>query len=278
MKFNKIFIFIIVLSSLSLSQFTEVNVKIDYTNINDNELFMFENFDREIQSFFTNNYFYDEPDELDIRIDLNVIIENINYIGSEKIITSQILFTNKKDQHFFSKSFDFTYQKNQALYKSDIFHPLASLLSCYAYLHVANELDTYEYLGGNKYFMKAQNIAAEGKSSMYQKNWSSRLKKIRREMENHTFRNLKFNFFSIYDILEYGENNDRLQEYMDEMYELFIEYDSYYGYSKPLSTFLNAYNAELVDMATNLKFVKIIDYLILYDNSNELIYKRYFNE
>ena len=64
---------------------------------------MFENFDREIQSFFTNNYFYDEPDELDIRIDLNVIIENINYIGSEKIITSQILFTNKKDQHFSRK-------------------------------------------------------------------------------------------------------------------------------------------------------------------------------
>ena len=26
------------------------------------------------------------------------------------------------------------------------------------------------------------------------------------------------------------------------------------------------------------KFSKIIDYLILYDNSNELIYKRYFNE
>ena len=278
MKFNKIFIYIVILSSLTLSQFTEVNVKIDYTNINDNELFLFENFDREIQSFFTNNYFYDEPDELDIQIDLNVIIENINYIGSEKIITSQILFTNRKDQHFFSKSFDFTYQKNQALYKSDIFHPLASLLSCYAYLHIANELDTYEYLGGNKYYMKAQNIAAEGKSSMYQKNWNSRLKKIRREMENHTFRNLKFNFFSIYDILEYEENNNRLQTYANEMYELFIEYDSYYGYSKPLSTFLNAYNSELTDMAIDLKYTKLIDYLILYDNSNELIYKRYFNE
>ena len=278
MKFNKIFIYIVILSSLTLSQFTEVNVKIDYTNINDNELFLFENFDREIQSFFTNNYFYDEPDELDIQIDLNVIIENINYIGSEKIITSQILFTNRKDQHFFSKSFDFTYQKNQALYKSDIFHPLASLLSCYAYLHIANELDTYEYLGGNKYYMKAQNIAAEGKSSMYQKNWNSRLKKIRREMENHTFRNLKFNFFSIYDILEYEENNNRLQTYANEMYELFIEYDSYYGYSKPLSTFLNAYNSDLTDMAIDLKYTKLIDYLILYDNSNELIYKRYFNE
>ena len=62
------------------------------------------------------------------------------------------------------------------------------------------------------------------------------------------------------------------------MYDLFIEYDSYYGYSKPLSTFLNAYNSEIVDMAIDLKYTKIIDYLILYDNSNELIYKRYFNE
>ena len=53
------------------------------------------------------------------------------------------------------------------MYKSDIFHPLASLLSCYAYIQLGYELDTFAYLGGNKYFLKAQNIASDGKNSMY---------------------------------------------------------------------------------------------------------------
>lgn len=278
MKFYKILISILLLISMSFSQFTEVFVNMDYSNINENELFIFENFDLEIQSFFTNNYFYEEPDELEINLDINFIIENINNVGSEKIITAQILFTNKKDQHFFSKSFDFTYNRNQALYKSEIFKPLQSLLSCYAYLHIAHELDTYEYLGGNKYFMKAQNIAADGKSSMFQKNWQSRLKKIRREMENNTFRNLKFSFFSIYDFLEYDKSTTiETNLLVDELFELLIEYDSYYGYSKPLTSFLNAYCHEMVKIAKYYNSSKIIDFLILYDDSNMNIYQKFYD-
>ena len=277
MKFNKIIIFTIIWFSLTYSQFTEVLVNVDYTNVNENQVFIFENFEQELQSYFLNNYFFDEPDDLEMLLDVNVIIENINNKGGEKLITAQILFSNKKDQHLFSKSFDFTYHKNQALYKSEIFHPLTSLLTYYAYLHIAHELDTYEYLGGNKYFMKAQNIASDGKSSLYSKNWSKRLKKIRRDIENYTYRNVKYYFFTAYDILNADPSNIKAAyKFYNEFYEFIIEYDEYYGYSKPLTYFLNAYNQDIVHIAKQLEYVKIIDFLLFYDESNEDIYKKYY--
>ena len=277
MKFNKIIIFTIIWFSLTYSQFTEVLVNVDYTNVNENQVFIFENFEQELQSYFLNNYFFDEPDDLEMLLDVNVVIENINNKGGEKLITAQILFSNKKDRHLFSKSFDFTYYKNQALYKNEIFHPLTSLLTYYAYLHIAHELDTYEYLGGNKYFMKAQNIASDGKSSLYSKNWSKRLKKIRRDMENYTYRNVKYNFFTAYDILNEDPGNIKAAyKFYDEFYEFIIEYDEYYGYSKPLTHFLNAYNQDIVYIAKQLEYVNIIDFLLFYDESNEDIYKKYY--
>ena len=42
---------------------------------------------------------FDEPENLEMLLDVNMIIENINNKGGEKIITAQILFTNKKDIH-----------------------------------------------------------------------------------------------------------------------------------------------------------------------------------
>ena len=86
---------------MSFSQFTEVFVNMDYSNINENEMFIFENFDLEIQSFFTNNYFYEEPDELEINLDINFIIENINNVGSEKIINELIKYKKKYFRIFY---------------------------------------------------------------------------------------------------------------------------------------------------------------------------------
>lgn len=279
MKFNKIIIFITIWCSFTYGQFTEVLVNVDYSNVNESQIFIFENFEQEIQSYFINNYFFDEPEELELLLDINIIVENINDRGGEKLITAQILFSNKRDQHLFSKSFDFTYQKNQALYKSEIFNPLSSLLTYYAYLYIAHELDTYAYLGGNKYFMKAQNIASDGKSSLYPKNWQKRLKKIRRDMENYTYRNLKYNFFTAYDILDINSSNTKeAYTFFDSFEKGLLEYDDYYGYSKPLTHFLNAYNQEIVMISKQLNYNKAIEFLMIYDKSNENIYQKYYED
>ncbi len=279
MKFYKLIIFISLFISIAFSQFSKIDINVDYSNINENEMFIFENFEEEIKNYFLNNYFFDENDDLELILDINMIIESVNTKGGEKVVTAQIMFSNQKDIYLFSKSFDFSYNKSEALYKSEMFHPLASLLSCYAYIQLGYELDTYNYLGGNKYFIKAQNIASDGKNSMFSKNWQSRLKKIRRQSEDLIYRELRYHFFVTYDILEYSEdpNYEEALKFYKNFYELILQYDEYYGYTKPLIQFLNAYNREIVNFSKKLQYKKIIEYLLIYDESNKYEYQKFYS-
>ena len=279
MKLYKIIILLFIMPSIYTAQFSEVLIDIDYSNISEKEMFIFENFEDEIKSYFMNNYFFDDPDELAIILDIHMVIENVNNKGWEKIISAQILFSNQKDQHHYSKSFDFLYNKGEALYKTEMFHPLTSLLNCYAYLQIAYELDTYEYLGGNKYFLKAQNIASDGKNSMYSRNWQARLKKIRKQTEQNIYRELRYNFWVTIDALDVKSPNfDEAMKFYSNFYESIIAYDEYYGYGKPLSQFLNAYNIEIVEISKILKYQQLIDYLSIYDESNKIIYQKYYQD
>ena len=84
------------------------------------EMFMFENFDNEIRSYFMNNYFFDDPsadEALDMTLKIHCIIESINQKGGEKIVSAHILFSNQADQHHSSKSFDFRYVNQVAINK-----------------------------------------------------------------------------------------------------------------------------------------------------------------
>ncbi len=277
MKLYKIIILLVIIPSIYIAQFSEVLIDIDYSNISEKEMFIFENFEDEIKAYFKNNYFFDDPDKLSITLDIHMVIENINNKGGEKIISAQILFSNQKDQHHYSKSFDFLYNRGEALYKTEMFHPLTSLLNCFAYLQIAYELDTYEYLGGNKYFLKSQNIASDAKNSMYSRNWQSRLKKVRKQIEQTIYRELRYNFWVVIDELDKDYPNFKeANKYYNNFYESLIAYDEYYGYGKPLSQFLNAYNIEIVQISKRLEFQKIIDYLSIYDESNRVIYQKYY--
>ena len=282
MNFYKLIILFVSFTSIATTQFTEVTVNIDYSNINQKEMFMFENFDNEIRSYFMNNYFFDDPsadEALDMTLKIHCIIESINQKGGETIVSAHILFSNQADQHHSSKSFDFRYNKSEALYKSEMFHPLTSLLDFYAYLQIAYELDTFEYLGGNKYFIKAQNIASDAKNSMYSRNWQVRLKKIRKKTENYIYRELRYNFWVAYDALNMDSPNyEESNKFYLKFYESIIAYDAYYGYNKPLTQFLNAYSLHIVNIARKLQFNTIIDYLSIYDESIKPIYQKYYQD
>ena len=74
MKFYKLIIFIGICMSMIKAQFTDISINIDYSNINENEMFIFQNFDEEIKNYFLNNYFFDEKADLELIIDINMII------------------------------------------------------------------------------------------------------------------------------------------------------------------------------------------------------------
>ena len=63
-----------------MGQFKEVSINIDYSNINESQMFIFENFEYEIKSYFINNYFFDEMNQSFYFIILN----NLSSLASGK--------------------------------------------------------------------------------------------------------------------------------------------------------------------------------------------------
>ena len=57
MKLYKIIILLVSLSTIYFAQFSEVLIDIDYSNISEKEMFIFENFEDEIKAYFKNNYY-----------------------------------------------------------------------------------------------------------------------------------------------------------------------------------------------------------------------------
>ena len=60
MKFYKLIIFSAILISISSAQFDEVYIQMDYVNVDENQMFIFENFEDEIRNYFLINHFLDE--------------------------------------------------------------------------------------------------------------------------------------------------------------------------------------------------------------------------
>ena len=65
-------------------------------------------------------------------------------------------------------------------------------------------------------------------------------------------------------------------KFYTNFYESILQYEEYYGYTKPLTQFLNAYNQEIVNLAKQLQYQEIIDYLLIYDEPNKHVYQKYY--
>ena len=114
---------------------------------------------------------------------------------------------------------------------------------------------------------------------MYSRNWQSRLKKIRKQTEQNIYRELRYNFWVAVDALDApAPNLKEANKFYTNFYESIIAYDEYYGYGKPLSQFLNAYNMKIMRIAKKLNYQEIIDYLSIYDESNRVIYQKYYQD
>ena len=168
-----IFLFI----ALIFPQFEEVNVKIDIRQVRESDQFAFESFENDVSQYLINNKFMDNAFDLEIYLDIHFIIESYSSSDNKKMVSAQMILSNQADQYFYVKGVDFPYSKGQTLTFSPMFSPLTSVLDYYANLFIATELDTYDYLGGDLYFVKGDEIASSGKSSDYSRGWEIRKKK-----------------------------------------------------------------------------------------------------
>ena len=67
-----------ILFTFLFSQFTEVSVKVDKRQVRENERYIFDSLDNDINQYLVNNVFTETSDELDMFLDLHLIIDSFS--------------------------------------------------------------------------------------------------------------------------------------------------------------------------------------------------------
>jgi len=279
--FNRITILLCIVQFLTLifPQFEKVNVMIDTRQVRENDRYIFESFGDDVSQYLTNNKFTDNAFDLRLFLDIHFIIESYSSSRNNKVVNAQMILTNQADQHFYAKGVDFPYSKGQSLSFSPMFSPLTSILDYYANLFIATELDTYDYLGGDSYFVKSDEITNSGRTSDFSRGWENRKKKAKKLKENHHLRSIRFHFFAVQDILNSKEKNiqnikSHLEECLDDMDSIL----EMYGNDRNTSLFLNVYGKELAKLFTYYKFPNAVQKLNELNPDNHSIYKKYLKK
>ena len=267
------------LSSLIFPQFEDVNVAIDTRQVRENDRFIFESLGNDVSQYLINNKFTDSAFELELFLDIHFIIESYSSSNNKKIVNAQMILTNQADQHFYAKGVDFPYSKGQSLSFSLMFSPLTSVLDYYANLFIATELDTYDYLGGDTYFVKSDEITNSGRTSDYSRGWENRKKKAKKLKENRHLRAIRFHYFAVQDILNSDEIDTKsivlhLEECIDDLKSIL----EIYGNDRNTTLFLNVYGKDLAKLFKYYKLVHAIQILDEVDPDNHSIYSKFLDK
>ena len=262
--------------SIVFAQFEDVNIQLDMTRVRDNDKYILTTFSEEVQNYILTSPFSPGADDLGIEIDIHFVFESITVKGNDHIINAQVLLSNNMDQNYFTKGIEFPFSNGQSLFFSPTFDPIASFLDYFAYIFIANELDTYEYMGGEKYFSLAEEIASEGKYSMYSRNWDDRWKKIRKIRRNLHLRSVKYYFFSSLEIYNADEINlNNLQNALEEFYISLQKIDKNFGQERYTMLFLNTYSQKLSEIILFSDRNDILQFMLKYDEENKDIYQEF---
>ena len=146
-KFNihNLLLFVSIIS-IGFSQFLEANVEIDMRRLSESERQLLYTLDKDLSEYFINNQFSSDASDFEMIIDFRLVLESISTSGSQTTINAQAILTNKLDQNFYAKGIQFPYNKGQKIIQDSIFDPLAIFLDYYAFMFLAAELDTWEYM------------------------------------------------------------------------------------------------------------------------------------
>ncbi len=276
-KFNihNLLLFVSIIS-IGFSQFLEANVEIDMRRLSESERQLLYTLDKDLSEYFINNQFSSDASDFEMIIDFRLVLESISTSGSQTTINAQAILTNKLDQNFYAKGIQFPYNKGQKIIQDSIFDPLAIFLDYYAFMFLAAELDTWEYMGGTSYYSKAIEKADIGKDSNFSRGWEDRWKKARKIKNNQYLRIMRFNYFLAQDeLIKEKINYELVYESMLIFYENLKSIDEKLGSNKETLKFLNAYHLSIAELLSVLEINNGLKLLMHYDDEHKKIYESY---
>ncbi|RMH63705.1 MAG: DUF4835 family protein [Calditrichaeota bacterium] len=209
----KTFILALFCSLLSLAgldaQVLQVNVKVEYAHLNDDQQRSLEGFADKISDYFNNYDWADDEFESDIECNVRIIIETVREKTFEKIYKAQFIINSSSGENFYDKVWEFPYEASSGLsHSKGQFDPLTHFLDFYAYMILGGELDTYDLLLGTPYYDKALDIANLALLSQYPRGWSARAEDVQKitSIRTRPLREVKPDFFEA--LYEHEEGND----------------------------------------------------------------------
>ena len=253
------------------AQFTEAKINLNKDRLQQSITNELDNFEVSIQNYILNSEFAPDAMDIDFFIELLFVFEGFSDKGNKKVFNTQILATNGLDQQFFSKGVEFSYYPGQNFFYNNQFESLRSLIDYYALMIIAGDLDTYDFLGGEKYYKLAENIAINGKESSYSRGWDDRKNKSEHLKTNHPLRKAKLSFFIAQDLFQTKEKNN-LKKHLIEFHQFIMDVDTEIGNDKDTKIFLKSHVNEIGSMLNNQEmFNEVLDLIYYYDDLKETL-------
>ena len=270
MNYIKIFISLLIITSYIFSQFTDVKINLNKDRLQksiNNEL---DNFETTIENYILNSEFAPDAMDIDFYIEFLFVFEGISDKGNQKLFNTQILATNGSDQQFFSKGVEFSYYPGQSLFYNSHFESLRSLIDYYCLMVIAGDLDTYDFLGGEKYYKIAEDIALKGKESSYNRGWDDRKSKSEFIKSNHSLRKAKLSFFIANDLYKTEDKN--IIKYLIDFHKSIMDVDNEIGSDKDTKIFLKSHSKTIgLLLSSESMYSEILDLIYYYDDLNETL-------
>ena len=269
----RIFILAILISNILFAQFGNVDVTFDDRLLRDGDRQQLLPLKNEIKLFFQNTEWDEEYNDLEIPLHIQIIFEGTSSKGSEQIYLSQALFSNRKDQRYFDKAFQFTYQESGSLYYDAVlFNPLSSFLAFYANIIIAGEADTYEPKGGNKFYEIARAIALRGAASDFASGWTKRIQTENLLSTNHGLRKVRLATYFGIELFEYGELESATKQF-NKMVAGLDEVNSQLPRDRNTMIFMDGHAERLSEILSILRQDSILKDLMELDPDNSDIYE-----
>ena len=273
---HEYFIAIIISLTFGFGQFIEVNVNLDMRRLSEGNRQIFHSMEEDVEQYFLNTQYSSDVSDFEMIIDIRLVLESVSRSGSQTTINAQAIFTNRLDQYFYAKGVQFPYSKGKKITFNRSFDPLSSFLDYYAFMFIAAELDTWEYLGGTPFFNKAIERADIGKDSNRSRGWEDRWKKSRKIKNNQYLRSMRYNYFLAQDELSNEKVDfDRVRVAMEIFYENLKYIDEKLGSNKETLKFLDAYHVNIAKLLSVLEINGGLKILKYYDHDNKKVYESY---
>ena len=236
--------------SVLCGQFADVRVELDVEQLKGGETYLLQGLDAAVVQFYENAPWDKDISDLEMVLDMQIVFHSVINLGSEEYYQAQIIFTNRQDQFLFERNARFPYSPGRAIQFGSEFDPLGSMLTFYAFLLIAGELDTYGELAGSTYYTKASTLAdLAAIQPQVGRDWGSRTKLVERLSQNQDLRRAKAYFYQAFDILAAEEPDmDRLREALGSFYKSIETVTRREGMDRFTTIFLTGHAEETAEM------------------------------